>query len=91
MDLLDLRKYAVDHRVEIKFGNPHSHHECQIDKKGQVRIADEDKDFRIEDVFDAAEKFVIIGNGSSQIFTREELSKAVGQKRKSGPAVEEEE
>jgi hypothetical protein len=77
MNLLELRKYAIDRRVEIKFGNPDAAQECLINNKGQVKIPGEDKDFRIEEALDAAEEFVIIGNGSAQHLTREAMAGAI--------------
>src|SRR5690349_10122678 len=61
MNLLEMRKYAICRRVEIRFGNSISQ-ECLINNKGQVKIPGEGKDFRVEDILDAAEKFVIVGN-----------------------------
>ena len=95
MNLLELRKYAIDHRIEIRFGSPQTSEECLINNKGQVRIPGENKDFRIEEALLAAEKFVIVGNGNPQHFTREAMAKAIaasiGKGRRSGPADEEEE
>ena len=95
MNLLELRKYAIDHRVEIRFGNPQTSRECLINNKGQVRIPGENKDFRIEEAFDATEKFVIVCKGAPQHLTREAMAKAIaegiGKGRRSGPSDEEEE
>ncbi len=93
MSLWELRKYAIDRRVEIKFGDQHHARECVISERGQVKIPGEDKDFRIEDVLDASDYFVIVANGESQQLTREAMTKAVTEasgNNKQG-AVEEEE
>jgi hypothetical protein len=82
LNLLELRKYAIDHRVEIKFSDPQTAHECLIKKNGQVSIPGEDKDFRIEGVLDAAEMFVIIEDGGAKKFTREAMFKTVGDTSK---------
>jgi hypothetical protein len=94
MNLLDLRKYAVDHRVSIKFGDPYGARECVINERGQVRIPGENKDFRIEDALSAAENFSIIANGDSINHTRESMTKVLSEaagKNKPGAAEEEEE
>lgn len=94
MDLLDLKRYAIDHRVEIKFGNPGTAHECIISSKGLVKIPAEDKDFRIEEVLETAEHFVIKNDEGARNFTRDEMKNSVaqaGQKKKSGVPHEEEE
>jgi hypothetical protein len=79
MNLLELRKYAIDRRVEIKFGNPLAAQVCLINNKGQVKIPGEDKDFRIEEVLDASEEFIIIVNGSTQHLTREAMARTITQ------------
>ncbi|HEX2489604.1 MAG TPA: hypothetical protein VHR27_09380, partial [Blastocatellia bacterium] len=63
MNLLELRKYAIDRRVEIRFGDASAGRECLINNKGQAQIPGERKDFRIEEAFDAAEVFVVVGAG----------------------------
>jgi len=94
MNLLELRKYAIDHRVEIRFGHPQVSQECLINHKGQVKIPGEDKRFRVEDVFNAAEKFVIAGNGNAQHLTREAMARTVadasGRTGAASPAEEDE-
>jgi len=94
MNLLELRKYAIDHRVEIRFGNPGATQECLVNNKGQVKIPGEEKDFRIEDVFKAAEKFVIVSDGGAQHLTREAMAKTMAdamEKKGSNEADEEDE
>jgi hypothetical protein len=94
MNLLELRKYAIDHRIEIKFSDPQTAHECLIQKNGQVRIQGEDKDFRIEDVLDAAQMFMIIDDGGARQFTRDEMVKTIidtSKGKESTASAEEEE
>jgi len=79
MTLLELRKYAIDRRVEIRFGDSPSERECLIDKKGQARIPGEKKDFRIEEAFDASDQFLITCDGETQTLTRETMAKAVAE------------
>jgi hypothetical protein len=76
VNLLELRKYAIDQRSEIRFGDRHGH-ECVVNEKGQLRIPGEDKDFRIEDALEAAEMFEITGSGQAQRLTREALTRAI--------------
>ena len=52
------------------------------------------KDFRVEDVFDAAEKFVIVSAGVARHLTREAMAKEIDEaweKKGAGHTVEEEE
>ncbi len=77
MNLQELKKYAIEHRIEIKFGNPHTGHECLINSRGLVNIPGEDKDFRVEDVLDAAEKFEIVSGASAQHHNRDAMSKII--------------
>jgi hypothetical protein len=94
LKLLELRKYAIDHGVEIKFSDPQTAHECLIKKNGQVKIPGEDKDFRIEGVLDAAQMFMVIDDGGAKQFTRDALIKTVSETSKgkeSTPSAEEEE
>ena len=89
MNLLELRKYAIDHRVEIRFGDPH----CVVNERGLVKIPGEDKSFRVDDVLAAAQKFEVLERGVARQFTREALAKMVAKSfEKAHPsAVEEEE
>jgi len=92
MNLLELRKYAIDRRVEIRFGD--SGMECLINSKGQAQIPGERKDFRVEQAFEAAEKFMIISAGGAQHLTREAMARAIDEaweKKGAGQHAEEEE
>jgi hypothetical protein len=94
MNLLELRKYAIDRRIEIRFGDANAGRECLIDNKGQARIPGEMKDFRVEEAFDAAENFVIVGEGETQHLTREAMSSEIDkawEKKGAGQPAEEEE
>jgi hypothetical protein len=79
MNLQELKKYAIEHRIEIKFGNPHTGHECLINSRGLVNIPGEDKDFRVEEVLAAAEKFEIVGGASAQHHNRDAMSKIIAE------------
>jgi len=93
MNLLELRKYAIDRRVEIRFGDASAERECLIDNKGQARIPGDMKDFRVEEAFDAADKFVIISAEGARHLTREAMVKAIDEaweKKGAGQPAEEE-
>jgi hypothetical protein len=94
MTLLELRKYAIDHRVEIRFGDSGAGRECLIDNKGHARIPGEKKDFRVEEAFDAATEFVIVSEGGARHLTREAMANEIDkawEKKGAGQPVEEEE
>ena len=94
MNLLELRKYAIDRRVEIRFGDASAGRECLINNKGQAQIPGERKDFRVEEAFDAAEKFMIISAGGARHLTREAMAKEIDEaweKKGAGQPAEEEE
>lgn len=79
LTLLDLRRYAIDNRVEIRFADPDSGHECSISTNGQVKIPGERKDFRAEDVLAAAQSFELAGTTRSQRLTRDQMAKVLGE------------
>jgi ribosomal silencing factor RsfS len=94
MTLLELRKYAIDHRVEIRFGDSGASRECLINNKGQAQIPGERKDLRVEEAFDAADKFVIISAEGARHLTREAMAKEIDEaweKKGAGQHTEEEE
>jgi hypothetical protein len=94
MNLLELRKYAIDRRVEIRFGDASAGRECLINNKGQAQIPGEMKDFRVEEAFSAAEKFMIISPAGARQLTREAMAKEIDEaweKKGAGHTVEEEE
>ena len=94
MNLLELRKFAIDRRVEIRFGDASAGRECLINNKGQAQIPGERKDFRIEEAFDAAEVFVVVSAGGERNLTREAMAKEIDEaweKKGAGHTVEEEE
>ncbi|MBO0860298.1 MAG: hypothetical protein J2P21_17850 [Chloracidobacterium sp.] len=94
MNLLELRKYAIDRRVEIRFGDSSAGLECLINKKGQAQIPGERKDFRVEEAFDAADKFMIIGAVGARDLTRDAMAKELDEaweKKGAGQHSEEEE
>ncbi len=87
LKLQDLRRYAIENRVEIKFADSESR-ECLISNKGQVKIPGDDKDLRIEEALAAASTFEVIGAGKPQRFSREAMAAAIDAAFKlRGPAA----
>jgi hypothetical protein len=94
MNLLELRKYAIDRRVEIRFGDSGAGLECLINNRGHAQIPGERKDFRVEEAFDAAEKFMIVSAGGARHLTRDAMAKEIAEsweKKGAGQHAEEEE
>lgn len=79
MNLQELKKYAIDHRIEIKFGNPHTGHECLVNSRGLVNIPGEDKDFRVEEVLAAAEAFEVISAENAQHHNRDAMTRIIAE------------
>jgi hypothetical protein len=79
MNLLDLKKYAIEHRIEIRFGDHRTNHECVINSKGLVKIPGEDKDFRVEEVLEAAEAFELVSDGGAQRYNRAAMTRIIAE------------
>jgi hypothetical protein len=77
--LLDIRRYAIDNRVEIRFVDPASGRECVIDSKGKLKVVGEDKCIRIEDAFAGAQVFEVVEAGRSLRHTRDAMADAVNE------------
>jgi hypothetical protein len=77
LKLQDLRKYAIDNRVEIALNDSSSGHRCAVNILGQVRILDDDKDLRFDDVFAAADSFEMTVAGKPRRFTRDEMAQTI--------------
>jgi hypothetical protein len=77
LKLQDLRKYAIDNRVEIAIGDSRSAHRCAINILGQVRVLGDDKDLAFDDVFAAADSFEITVGGKPKKFTRDEMAQTI--------------
>jgi hypothetical protein len=76
LKLQDLRKYAIDNRVEIAIADS-SGRRCAMNILGQVRILDDDKDLRFDDVFAAADSFEMTVAGKPRRFTRDEMAQTI--------------
>ena len=77
--LMDLRRYAIDNRVEIRFVDPGSNSLCMIDSKGLVKIPTNAQNIRIEDVLATADAFEIIDQDKPRKLTRDKLAQTVSE------------
>jgi hypothetical protein len=77
LKLPELKKYAIDNRVEIRFSD--SDHEMAINDKGLVKVLSEDKTARVEDVLSAARSFEVSGKGKAQRMGRDELARTISE------------
>ena len=77
LKLLELKRYAIDRRVEIKFGD--SGHDFVINDRGLLKALSEDKTVRVEGVLSAAETFEISGPGKPQRLSRSEMAQAISE------------
>lgn len=92
LTLMNLRRYAIDHRAEIRFAGPGSDCECLISDRGLVKIPSHAEGIRIENVLAAADSFEVIVQNKPQRFTRSRMAETVSEafkKRSFGPLKEE--
>lgn len=81
--LIDLRRYAIDRRAEIKVTDSLSDLRCSINTRGQASIPGQDRSIRIEEVVDAADLFEVSAAGKPQVFTRDQIIEAMADHFKS--------
>jgi hypothetical protein len=89
---MNLRRYAIDNRVEIKFAEPGSACECIISEKGLVKIPSHPENIRAENIVAAAQSFEIIAQDKPQKFTRTRMVETINEafkKRSFAPLKEE--
>ncbi|HEX8090298.1 MAG TPA: hypothetical protein VF762_15675 [Blastocatellia bacterium] len=79
LTLMNLRRYAIDNRVEIRFAEPGSDCECLISDRGLVKIPTHAENVRAENVVAAAESFEIIAQNKPQSFTRAALVEKINE------------
>jgi hypothetical protein len=91
LKLQDLRKYAIDNRTEITVWE--AGRRCVINVLGQVRIPDDDREFRIDDVVAAADRFEMTIGGKMKRFSRDEIASEIADafKRRGFAAASKEE
>ena len=96
----DLRRYAIDNRVEVQVTDRESGRVVVINTRGQAKIPDDARDFRVDDVIAAADHFEVKGvevKGANkpEVFTRQQMATEVNQHFRTrgfaGAAPEEEE
>jgi hypothetical protein len=93
LSLMNLKRYAIDNRVQIRFAEPDSKIECLISDKGLVKIPSHAENARVENVLAAAQSFEVIGQDKPQKFSRARMSELVIEafKKRSFVVVKEEE
>ena len=79
LNLMDLKRYAIDNRIEIKFEGISPDQHCLINRNGHAKIPGENKEGRIEDWLAAARSFEITGQGKPSRLTREEMAKTLSE------------
>lgn len=77
LNLMNLKRYAIDNRIEIKFDGAEPDQHCLINASGVAGIPGENKEGRIEDWLAAAQSFEIMRQGKPSRLTREEMTKAL--------------
>jgi hypothetical protein len=88
LSLMNLRRYAIDNRVEIRFVEPGSNCLCLIDNRGLVKIPTNAQSIRVEDILAVAENFEVSGKDKPQKLTRDQLARDVAETfKKRGFAV----
>jgi len=80
----ELRRYAIDNRVEVQMTDRGSGRVVVINTRGQAKIPGDDRDFRVDEVISAADNFVVKGvevKGANkpESFTREQMATALTQ------------
>jgi len=83
--LTDLKKLAIDNRVEITYRDTKTGRICKVNKHGIAKVPDWDMKkpigFRIEDVLDVADEFMIEhGDGKREVLTRGQVAQMLKPK-----------
>jgi len=81
--LSEIRRYAIDRRVEIAVSDTTSGHRCVINTRGQATVAEADRSSRIEEIIDSADSFEITLSGKSQSLSRGQFETTVSDHFKS--------
>jgi len=81
--LTDIRRYAIDRRVEIAVSDSTSGRRCLINVRGQALIPESDRSFRIEELIDAADSFEVTSGGKPQLLTADQIATAMSEHFKS--------
>jgi hypothetical protein len=83
--LLELKRYAIDNRVEIRFSD--SGHQFAISDKGLAKVLSEDKAARVEDVLSSAQGFDVIRQGKPARMSRDDMARTISEAHKGRGAV----
>ena len=75
--LNDIRRYAIDRRVEITAIDSNSGRRCLINVRGQAQVSDKDRALRIEEIIESANSFELSSAGRIQALTRDEIEAAI--------------
>jgi hypothetical protein len=75
--LTDIRRYAIDRRVELTVIDSISGHRCLINVRGQAVIPEKDRPLRIEEIIDGADSFELSLAGKIQALTRDEIDAVI--------------
>ena len=81
--LTDIRRYAIDRRVEIAVIDSASGRRCSINVRGQALVPERDRSFKIEELIDGADSFEVTSGGKSQLLTRDQIATAMSDHFKS--------
>ena len=80
----DMRRYAIDNRVQVQMTDQGSGRVVVINTRGQAKIPDDARGFRVDDVIAVADNFEVKGvevKGANkpEVFTREQMAAALKQ------------
>ena len=83
--LTDLKKLAIDNRVEITYRDSKTGRICKVNKHGIAKVPDWDMKkpigFRIDDVLNASDEFIIEHeDGEKEVLTREQAAQMLKPK-----------
>ena len=79
LKFMDLRRYAIDQRVEIRLIDSGSGRVVVFNTRGQARIPNQDRDFRVEDIIGSADRFEVTGEGKPESFSREKIAAKISE------------
>ena len=79
LTFLDLRRYAIDTRLEIKLTEHDSGRVVVINTRGQARIPSDDRDFLVEDAIAAADRFEIMREKKPESLNRHQMASTIAE------------
>jgi hypothetical protein len=77
LSLNDLRRYVIDARAQIRVIDEKAGRRFVLNQRGQMKIEEEDKDFRLEEVLEAADRFELEADGKTRTFNRAEMGQFI--------------